>query len=779
MSKRKFLLFIPGILFSFRLSAQSSSSHPSTQELSRYEAEARQVTIIRDQWGVPHIYGKTDAAVVFGLLYAECQEDFSRVEKNYLEVLGRQAEVYGEEYLTNDVMMRLIYDSAQAKKDYQESPVWMHQLLDAFADGVNYYLYRHPETRPLLLKHFEPWYALMFTDGSVSATSTGGIRQEEIRQFYSGQPQHAIKPKGRHQLSEVEKMVLVDRGMLAKEDADTPVATIDNSAAHAPGPGKGLQDEERTDGGSNGFAIAPSRSASGNAMLYINPHVPFYFRMEVQLVSEEGLNAYGAVTWGQFFVYQGFNAHCGWMHTSSYADVADCYEEKISRKGNNLEYEYEGQRKPVISKPFTVYYRKDGQLVPYPVTGYYTGHGPVMASRNGKWLTLKEYNRSLKALLEAWLITKAGSFEAYKKAMDLRANTTNNTVYADDSGNIAYWHGNFMPRRDTSLNWSLPVDGSTARTEWKGLHTLDEIVHVYNPSTGWIQNCNSTPYTLSGAASPDRSKFPAYMAPEGQNFRALNAIRLISHADRLTLDDLIAKGYDHYLSAFDVLIPALLDAYAQSDDSLKKALEEPVALLKNWDQRSADRSVATTLAIEWATRMTKYAPRPKTPEEATDAIGNVGKEIRLSTAAEKTAELAAMMADLRQRFGDWKIEWGTLNRYQRLTGKIMETYDDTRPSLPSGMVSSAFGALPSYQSRVMPGTRMRYGYSGNSFIAAVEFGKRVKARTIITGGESSDPASPHFSDQARMYLEGRFKDVLFYKEDVLQHKEKEYHPGAE
>jgi len=531
--------------------------------------------------------------------------------------------------------------------------------------------------------------------------------------------------------------------------------------------------------GSNGFAIAASRTAGGSPMLYINPHVPFYFRMEAQIVSEEGLNAYGAVTWGQFFIYQGFNAHCGWMHTSSYADVADLYEEKVAAKDGAWSYEYDGQRRPVTGKPFTVLYKKDDQLHAFSFTGYFTHHGPIMGSRNGKWLSLKEYNRSLNALLEAWLTTKAGSFAEYRQAMDLRANTTNNTVYADDQGNIAYWHGNFMPRRDTAFDWALPVDGSVSATEWKGLHGTEETVHIFNPPNGWIQNCNSTPFSVSGPYSPDRRSYPSYMAPDGQNFRSLNAIRLLGPASHLTLDSLIAIGYDHYLTAFDVLLPSLLDAFHASPDSIRSALQEPVAVLEQWDRRSAVHSIATTLAVEWATRMARYTPVPRTAAEATNALASVAGMIAHSTASQKMGELAAVIADLRQRWGGWKIEWGEVCRYQRLTGKISETYDDRLPSEPSGLVSSAFGALPSFQSRIMNGTNKRYGFSGNSFIAAVEFGKRLKAKTIVTGGESSDPASPHFSDQMSGYLGGRFKDVLFYKEDVLGNKEKDYHPGEE
>ncbi|GGB16974.1 penicillin amidase [Puia dinghuensis] len=745
----------------------------SAEERQRCEKEAQQVTIVRDNWGIPHIYGKTDADAVFGLLYAECQEDFSRVEKNYLEMLGRQAEAYGENYLYTDVMMRLIYDSVQAMADYEKSPAWMHRLLDAFADGVNYYLYKHPEVKPLLLKRFEPWYALMFTDGSVSATSTGGVRLDEIRNFYSQSPALGMgHPRRAHEVSAVEQMVLMDRGIAPPSKGGDGVN--DDGGG---GPQDWPKDEDEQ--GSNGFALAGFRTASEATELYINPHVPFYFRMECQVASEEGLNAYGAVTWGQFFVYQGFNAHCGWMHTSSFADVADVYAEKVKQDGTGWVYEYEGQTRPVTAKPFTIYYKKNDELQVLQLTGYYTHHGPVMAGRDGRWLSLREYNRSLDALEEAWLITKANTLEQYRTAMNIRANTTNNTVYADDGGNIAYWHGNFMPRRDSSYDWTQPVDGSIAATEWKGVHELDELVHVYNPATGWIENCNSTPYSVSGNSSPERKKYPAYMAPDGENFRALNAMQLLSGANDFTLDSLTAKGYDHYLTAFDVMLPPLFDAYASAADSVRKVLQEPIAILQKWDRRSAIRSVATTLAVEWGTRMVQYAPLPKSPEEASHQVDNIRMEMASSTPEQKLTELRAAISDLRQRYGSWKVEWGEICRYQRLTGKIVETYDDRKPSLAVGLVSSAFGELPSFVSRVMPNTRKRYGVSGNSFIAAVEFGKKLKARTIVTGGEGSDPASAHFTDQAAMYLSGRFKDVLFYPEDVMQHVEKKYHPGEE
>jgi acyl-homoserine-lactone acylase len=707
---------------------------PGTAILDRYQQLAKAVTIIRDDYGIPHIYGKTDASVVFGLMYTQCEDNFKGIERNYLYQLGRQSEADGERSLYEDVQLQLIADSADAIKEYNQSPIYFKNLLNAFADGINYYLYKHPEVKPIVFKSFKPWYALMFTDGSVAATETGNITPEQTRDFYNGN-----KQSGRLYNSH-------------------PV----------------IRTGEERETGSNGFAIAPSRSATRHALLYINPHVPFYFRSEVGLISEEGLHAYGAVTWGQFFIYQGFNSHCGWMHTSSYADVGDLYAEKVSKKDGKWFYEYDGKLKPLITRKLTMKVKQGEQTVSREITGYYTHHGPVIAAADGKWLALKHNNRSYNALLESWLITKANSLAEYKKAMALLSNTSNNTVYADDKGNIAFWYGNFMPKRDTKYNWALPVDGTTSATEWQGLHGVNDAVHVYNPATGWVQNCNSTPFTSSGTASPDKTKYPAYMAPDGENYRGITAINLLKDAKDITLDGLITKGYDKYLAAFDDLLPALFKACSTAPDSIKKSLAEPIALLQQWNKRTSAVSVATTLAIEWGTLMMRAMPPAQKPQEASYMVKRTREMLQTLPPARSLEFLTEVINNLQGRFGTWKVQWGDVNRYQRPADGII--FDDNQPSLPVGLAASTFGQLPSFQSRTV-NTKKRYGYSGNSFIAAVEFGPRVKAKTIITGGQSFNAASKHFTDQAQGYIDGKFKDVLFYKEDVLKHAEKTYHPG--
>lgn len=693
------------------------------QEVERWQQQAQRVTIIQDDWGIPHIYGKTDADAVFGLMYVQCEQNLERVELNHLELMGRMSEVNGKSYLYDDLQMRLIYDSSAAINDYNKSPVWFKKLLDAYAAGINYYLYKHPEVKPAVLRRYQPWFAMLRTNGSISATQNGGVTMQEIRELYK----------------------IDDVSTSFREP--TPVFEADQT-------------------GSNGFAVAPSRTRSKKSILYINPHTTFYYRTEVQMVSEEGLNTYGGVTWGTFFVFQGFNEHCGWMHTSGDADVADLFREKIEKKGESFFYTYDGKSLPVKTKEIKINYKEGNAVRSQEFTTYATIHGPVMGIRNGEWLSLRENNRSLDALMQSWLRTKAKGFEDFKKVMEMRSNTSDNTVFADDKGNIAYWHGNFIPKRNPKLDYSMPVDGSTSATDWKGLHALAETVHVYNPKTGWIQNTNSTPFAVSGESSPKREKYPVYMAPDEQNTRAINAIRLLKNATDITLEKMIAIGYDRYLSAFDILLPPLFKAYddLSQQDELRQSLEEPVHYLKLWDKYSSTSSVATTLAIEWAFKL-----------GAKSRTNNPDLIVKNTSAADKLNLLADVIKDLEKDFNNWQVAWGDLNRYQRTTdGK----FDDNKQSWPVGLGPATWGSLPSFISRRY-NTKKRYGYSGNSFVAAVEFGGKgkLKAKTILVSGESFNPSSKHFTDQATGYIEGKFKDIYFYKEDVLKHVERTYYPG--
>lgn len=386
----------------------------------------------------------------------------------------------------------------------------------------------------------------------------------------------------------------------------------------------------------------------------------------------------------------------------------------------------------------------------------------------------------MKGLIQSWQRTKAKGLDDYKKVMDLQANTSNNTVFADNKGNIAYWHGNFVPVRDKNLNWGKVMDGTTTATEWKGLHKVNEIVHVYNPSTGWIQNCNSTPFTVSGDASPKKKDYPVYMAPDGENFRGVNAVRVLSYEGKFNIDKTIKAGYDTYLAAFEILIPALIrnyDATVTTDNVYYKDLFEPMNVLKQWDYRVAENSVATALAIEWAQLLGPGIRKVYIEDGETDQVDATQHFADSASAAQLLNTMLDVVHMFQQKYGKWNVAWGEINRFQRVSNDILQKYDDAKESVPVAFASSAWGMLPAYNSNYYPGTKKRYGTSGNSFVCAVEFGSRIKAKSLLAGGVSGNIQSTHFNDQLLMYTKGQFKEVLFYKEDVLKHVERSYRPG--
>jgi acyl-homoserine-lactone acylase len=716
--------------------AAPGGSTPRSSEAARWRSAASAVRIVRDEWGIAHVFGRSDANAVFGAMYAQAEDDFHRIEHNYLIALGRLAEAEGDAATYSDLRQRLFIEPDELRRAYGRSPGWLKSLMQAWADGLNFYLFAHPAVKPAVITRFEPWMALSFTEGSIGG-DVESIDLPRLAQFY---PEH-----------------------------DAPTAASETQGAVEPGA------EEVSLGGSNGFAIAPRLSATGHALLWINPHTSFYFRAELQMASDAGLDAYGASTWGQFFIYQGFNPHNGWMHTSYGGDAIDEYAETIVDSAGKRFYRYGGALRQVQAVSVSLKIRRGAGFVARRFTVYRTHHGPIVRADGDKWIAVKILVDPVHALEQSYLRTKTTDYASFRKTQELRTDTSNNTVYADADGNIAYFHGNFIPKRDPRFDYTRPVDGSNPATEWQGPHPLEDTITLLNPSNGWIQNTNDWPFSAAGAQSPKRENYPAYMWTKGESARGLHAVEVLEHIRDVTLDRLIAAGYDPHLTAFDALLPGLLDAYDRltADDSRRHRLQEPIAALRVWDRRTSADSAAETLAIFWG-----QALLDANGEQARAAyqttydylLGHLTDEERLDA-------LGAAVARLEQDFGRWRLAWGEVNRYQRLTGDIVQPFDDLKPSVPVGFAPGQWGALASFDS-VKPRTTKRiYGSVGNSFIAAVEFGPTVRAKALMTGGESGDPASPHFSDQAQMYCEGRFRDVWFSTQDVMAHAHRRYHPG--
>ena len=703
-------------------------------EQERWKQHAKNTEIIRDDFGVPHIYGKTDADAVFGLLYAQAEDDFNRVERNYIWAIGRLAEIEGEKSLYSDLRAKLYMTKEEAQKHFDESPAWLQKLCVAFADGLNYYLETHPEVTPKLITRFEPWMPMYFSEGSIGG-DIERVSTRKIKKFYD---------------TSNKKMAISD-GLIRLQD-----------------------DEPR---GSNGFAIAGSKTKSGKAMLLINPHTSFFFRGEVHVVSEEGLNAYGAVTWGQFFVYQGFNSKTGWMHTSTGTDIIDEFEETIVKNGSKTSYKYGEEIKALDSIEVNLKYKSSNGIKEKSFMTYRTHHGPITHANGDKWVTTALMWSPVKALIQSFTRTKKSNHKEFYEMMDIRTNSSNNTVYADADGTIAYYHGNFIPKRDVSFDYTKPVDGSNPKTDWQGLHPLKDNILVLNPPNGWIQNCNSTPFTSALEYSPKKEDYPAYMHSFPENFRGIHAIPLLTEAKDLTLDSLIDLAYDTYLPGVNLLISGLLDASKKA--SIKsKEMKEAIALLKKWDFRVSVNSIEMTLAQFY---LNSYYTSRKIPR--TNGNKRMNRNARFdymsktASAEERLAIFQIALNKLKADFGSWKTPWGEFNRYQRNDAKIRQDFNDAKPSIPVGMASGRWGALASYGTRFGKNTKRQYGTSGNSFVAVVEFGEKVTAKTMLAGGQSSDINSPHFSDQSQRYANKQFKDVAYYKEDVLKRAKKTYHPG--
>lgn len=702
----------------------------SRSEMLRWERQAKNVAIVRDDWGIAHITGKTDADAIFGMIYAQAEDDFNRVETNYLNSMGRLAEAEGEPAIWSDLRMKIFIDPDDLKKKYAESPAWLQKLMTAWADGLNFYLAKHPEVKPRVITRFEPWMALSFTEGSIGG-DIESISLVRLKAFYD---------------SEKQALVIDEKPDVLAEPR-----------------------------GSNGIAIAPKNTTGGNALFLINPHTSFFFRSELQVTSSEGLNVYGAATWGQFFIYQGFNDRLGWMHTSSAVDAIDEWREKIVRKSGKYFYKFGAEERPLMTRIIKVPFKSaSGAMAKRTFTVYRTHHGAVIRKdeKSGDWISIGLMSNPVNALIQSYTRTKARNLKEFEKNFELHSNSSNNTIYADADGNIAYFHANFIPRRNPKFDWTRAVDGSDPESDWKGLLSFEESPNLVNPATGWVYNSNNSPWSAAGASSLKQADYPKYVDNGIESARGLHAIKVLENRKDFTLEKLQAAAYDSYLPWFEKTIPALVAAWDKlpAANPSKAKLKDQIETLRKWNLRWSKDSVATSLAVFWATEIVReLGASPGVPPQE-NVLAKASETQMLEALNRASGKLAA-------DFGKWNTAWGEINRFQRLTGDLVQPFNDSQPSLPVGFTSGNWGSLASFGANPTRSTKKWYGTSGNSFVAVVEFGKRIRARAVSAGGESGDPQSKHFNDQAQRYADGNLREVYFYPDQLKGHTEKKYVPG--
>ncbi len=683
----------------FLCHAPATAQNMSDDSLTKL---ARSVTIYRDTYGVPHVFGRTDTSTVFGFAYAQAEDNFWRVEENFIHALGRASELYGEKTLQEDRLNRALEIPRLAREEYARLDKHMRSLCDAFAAGFNYYLARHPEVRPRLLTKIEPWYTLAF------------IRYNYYQNGFAR-----------------------DRSLRGTEPR---TAAIENDL------------KEHT--GSNGWVIGPSKSATGHAMLFINPHLPFFGPGQVyegHVHSDEGWNFTGYTRFGFPLPYVGHNENGGWVSTDNAADLTDVYLETFDDPARPLAYKYDKGYRLATERVEEIRVKTASGLETRKFSMRKTHHGPIVGARDGKLLSLRMAKFESDGWLREWYdMTRAKSLAALKRAMAPLNMLFGNVMYADRQGNTWYLYNGAVPKRDPRFDWTKPVDGSDPATEWQGYHTIDELPQLANPKSGWMQNCNTTPFLLTSEGNPEAQQFPKYMVQEGDNPRGAISREILASKATFTFDEWKRLAFDTRVMNASKRLPGLLAAI-KAESQLREVYDE----LAQWNQRSSNESAAMTLFSLWHDRVSRNE-----------------KE-------NQAAALTEVINTLQRDFGTWKVAWGELTRLQRINESKEEQFQDARSSLAVSGVNGNDGAVFTLYAAPIRGQKRRYGVAGGSYVSVVEFAPKVRALSVHTFGASGDPNSKHYMDQAVLYARGEFKPAWLTLEDIRANLEAAYHPGEE
>ncbi len=736
-TQRRCLVLVLPVLFGF-IACRPGSAFADDSAKVDPRALAKSVTIYRDSYGMPHIDGPTDKAVLFGFGYCQAEDYFWQIEDSYVMGLGRYCELYGRQFLAKDVRNRAFEIPQRSKEDFEKLDPEPRMAGMAFVAGINYYLDTHPQTKPRLLTRIEPWYLLAFARAAALELVGGHIHvsTEKIPESYEER----------------------------KLDAEIKAST-----------------------GSNAWAISGSKTRSGKTMLLINPHQPYFgFGQfyEAHLRSGEGWNFTGASFFGTPLPVLGHNEYCGWGFTTNEPSVGSSWRETFDDPDEPLNYRYDkGYRKAVEWKD-SIKIKRGSGFDTVERTFRKTHHGPIVKKLDDQQYVSAQVAKLYDAVLsrQSRRMLRAKNVTEFRDAMAMLELPLFNTIYADVHGDIYYLYNGIVPKRDPSFDWTKPVDGSDPRTEWQGIHPIGDLPQVLNPASGYIQNCNSTPYTTADDAGPAIGDYPDYMVEDrfDDKRRAKISRHLLRQAHDITFEGWQELSFDTTIYWALTELPHYrreLARLRETNSELVDQVEPYLDHLLKWDCKGTVESTQATLCIAWYEELYGFGYPAETLKR--QYVNNVAEQFKaLVVAAEK----------LQSTFGNWKVPYGQVNRLQRhadVSDFYKIPFTDSRPSLPSAGMPGPPGVVftmyftPSMNLPPLRMVKNHYAVVGSSYMSIVEFGDRVKSKSLLQFGTSGNPKSPHFFDQAELISKKQMKDNPIYWEDVTAGAKRVYHPGEE
>ncbi len=663
------------------------------------EEQAESTQILWDEWGVPHIYAQNNKELFYSFGWAQMQSHGNLILKLYGRARGKGAEYWGEEYLQSDIIVHKMGFDELPSQWYEEQDPIFKTYIDAFVAGMNDFTQKYPERVDVGMRPVLPITANDVIGNSLYNIFINFLARGEI------------------------------------------------------GDGMRWAAEEV---GSNAYAIAPSRSASGNAMLLANPHLPWFneWLFYEAHINAPGVHTYGATLVGLPVLAIAFNDHLGWTHTVNTIDAADLYELTLQDDG----YVLDGEVKPFYKKTKVIKLQTEEGLLEQEVEVIESVHGMVLGQKAGKALALRIPGTDRpRGWHQWWKMGLAKNLPEFERAMQDMQLSMYNTIYADRHGEIFYLFNGQVPKRPQGdwAFWQGVIPGDQSALIWQETHSYADLPKLKNPEQGWLQNANDPPWTCTFPMMLKPKDFPAYMSPQSMSFRPQRSVEMIAEDESITFEELLQYKMSTHSEMADRLLDDLFMAVDQHGSNLAK---EAKIVLENWDRKMDADSKGAWLFTQWAQAMRIWQSDVFAKPWSMDDPRNTPDGLADPQSAATTLEQVA--AQVKEHFGRLDVPWG--DAYRINAGE---------KTLPANGANGLYGVFRvAWPQRFDEKGGVVGG--GDSYVAVIEFADEVRAKVVLSYGNSTEKNSPHNGDQLELFTKKTYRDAHLSRPEVLKHTKK-------